>query len=251
MVSDATDALGTAMYDFQRHGELLGECVYRDGEDVQDGTVEGHYFTPREDWHEDTVELLETLEEPVVDVGCGAGQHSVWLQDHGVEVVAFDVSLGAVAAARDRGVEDARVLDVFEMTDEFPRDRFRSALVNGTQACLAGSLAGVSALLADLARVTDEDGIAVVDSYVPQDLEPDFFGYRPDPRRGICHRTMHFEYERETGESDGETERLVGRTLQFLLFDPDRLVEATIGTPWELERVIPRTAFYKAILRKR
>lgn len=247
MNSNETDALGTAMYDYQRHGEVLGKCIYRDGEDVQDARIGGFYFAPREEWSEDTIELLETLEGPVVDVGCGAGQHSVWLQDRGTEVVAFDVSPGAVAAARDRGVEDARVLDMFEVAQEFPRDRFRSALVSGTQACLAGSLPGVSEFLADLALVTDEEGIAVVDSYVPQDLDGDFFGYRPDPRRGICHRTMHFEYERE---ADGESERLVGRNLHFLLFDPDRLVEAAIGTPWELERVFPGTGFYKAVLRK-
>jgi len=40
MVSSETDALGTAMADYQRHGELLGECVYRDGAARQDADVE-------------------------------------------------------------------------------------------------------------------------------------------------------------------------------------------------------------------
>lgn len=247
MVSRSGDALGIAMRDYQHHGELLGECVYRDGKCVQDGHIRDYYFTPRAEWRDDTIELLETLNGPVLDVGCGAGQHATWFQDHGVSVVAIDSSPGAVAAARHRGVNDVRVQDMFDLGTAFPQDHFRSALVNGTQTCLAGSMAGVSAFLGDLARVTDGKGMAVVDSYLPQELDEEFFGYRSDPRRGIAHRVMHFEYDREVGET---CERLIGRDLHFVLFDPDRLVEATIGTPWELDRVVPRTALYKAVLRK-
>lgn len=236
------DPLGGAMLDFQRGEYEEGACRHVDGADEMRAHVYENYFTPREEWYEDTRSLLESLEGPVADVGCGAGQHALWFQDHGVEVVAFDVSPGAVRAARERGVEGARVLDMFAM--DFPRDRFRTALVNGTQAGLAGSLPGVRALLSDLAFVTDESGVAVVDSYDPAAIDPDeFFGYRPDPRRGLARRAFHAEYER-----GGERE--VGRSLSFVLFSPDRLRDATVGTPWDLDEVIPREVYYKAVLTK-
>lgn len=260
MVSRATDPIGTAMLDYQRHGAVQGECLYRDGADTMDGHVHENYFVARDEWADDTHERLRAVEGPVVDVGCGAGQHSVWFQDHGVDVVAFDLSPGAVEAARERGVEDARVLDMFDIAEDFPRDRFRTAWVNGTQLGLTGSLAGAREFLSDLARVTDEDGAAMVDNYRPRELEPDFFGHRPDPRDGVAHRTLHFEYHRDPPEgeavtdagrrSDDGREHLVGRNLHFVLFGPDRLRDVTVGTPWTVDRVDTRGVIYKAILRK-
>lgn len=228
------------MLDYRRGG-LRGDCVHRDGDAVWDAAIHGNYFASRDEWNEGTLAMLDALEGPVLDVGCGAGKHALWLQDHGREVVAIDVSPGAVRAARERGVEDARVMDMFDLS--FPRGQFRTALVNGTQAGLAGSLPGLRALLADLARVTDEEGVAVVDSYRPETLDDDFGGYRSDPRDGVVRRAFHVEYDR-----DGE--RLVGRSLSFVLFSPDRLREATIGTPWTLAETYAREHYYQARLEK-
>ncbi|WP_458207554.1 class I SAM-dependent methyltransferase [Haladaptatus sp. NG-SE-30] len=234
------DPLGRAMLDYQRGG-LRGECLYRDGENVQDGHIRENYFTPREEWRDDWRELLESLEFPIVDIGCGVGQHAHLLQERG-EVVAIDVSPAAVEAASERGVRDARVMDMLELA--FPRDRFRSALVNGTQIGITQSLAGARDFLSDLARITDESGVVVVDNYDPTKLDPEeFFGYRPDPRSGVAHRTFHFEYVR-----DGE--RLTGRNLHFVLFSPARLRDVTVGTPWHVADVYPRDGYYKAVLAK-
>ncbi len=234
------DPLGRAILDYERDG-LRGDCVYRDGAETWDGHIYENYFRPQEEWRDEWRALLESLEPPVVDIGCGSGQHAEFLQGRG-EIVAIDVSPAAVEATRERGVEDARVMDMFDM--EFPRDRFRSVLLSGTQLGLARSLAGARALLTDLARITGEDGVAVVDNYDPTGLDPDeLFGYRPDPRRGIAHRTFHFEYDR-----GGERE--VGRSLHFILFSAERLHDVTVGTPWHVAEVQQRKGFYKAVLRK-
>ncbi len=228
------------MLDYQR-GELDGECLYRDGEDVRDGHIRENYFTPLEEWRDDWRDLLESLDYPIVDVGCGVGQHAEFLQEGG-EVVAIDVSPAAVEAASERGVRDARMMDMFELN--FSRDRFRSALVSGTQIGLTQSLVGARDFLCDLARITDESGVAVVDNYDPTTIGgEELFGYRPDPRPGIAHRTFHFEYERDE-------EREVGRSLHFVLFSPDRLRDVTVGTPWHVTDVRPRDGFYKAVLAK-
>ncbi|HET7323050.1 MAG TPA: class I SAM-dependent methyltransferase, partial [Halococcus sp.] len=156
------DPLGRAMCDYQCGG-LRGECIHRDGTTVWDADIYENYFLPSENWHETTPELLDSLAGPVLNVGCGPGQHALWLQEHGREVVGIDRSPGAIEAATKRGVNDARVMDMFEL--DFPRDRFRSALVVGTQIGLAGSLAGVAAFCRDLAYVTDEQGVAVIHNY--------------------------------------------------------------------------------------
>ncbi len=242
------DALGTAMLDAQRGG-LRGEVIHRDGSEVWPASIEENYFGSPEEWHPDSRDLYDSLDGPVLDVGCGAGQHALTFQNHALEVTAFDVSPNAVRAARERGVADARVADMFDLSDEFPRDGFRTALLNGTQLGLGGSLAGVSGLLADVARVTDDAGTAVVDSYDPRHIDApgEFGGYRPDPRQGVCRRAFHVEYDR-----DGE--RLVGPSLSFVLFSPERLRDACVGTAWSVREVRRRGAsapYYRAVLGKR
>jgi SAM-dependent methyltransferase len=239
----SADALGLAMLDYQRGG-LRGECRYVDGAETVDAHVRENYFGDPMQWKGATKRLLDSLEGPVVDVGCGAGNHALYLQTRVDDVVAFDVSPGAVRAARDHGVDDVVVADMFDMP--FPRDRFRSAWMYGTQLGLAGSLAGVSALLAELAYVTDEEAVAVVDSYDPYRVDGEkMVGYRPDPRDGVAHRAFHFEYDRGG-------ERLVGRTLSFVLFDPERLRDTTVGTPWSVEEVHEKATggHYRAVLEK-
>lgn len=242
------DALGTAMLDFQRGG-LRGEAVHRDGAETWPAFVEENYFGSHEGWDERWRPLYDSFEGPLLDVGCGAGQHALAFQER-FETVAFDVSPNAVRAARERGVEEARVADMFEVADAFPHGRFASALVNGTQLGLAGSLPGASAFLADLACVTTDDAVALVDSYDPARIDgetaAEFGGYRHDPREGVCRRTFHVEYDRET--ESGDRERLVGPTLSFVLFSPARLRDACVGTPWRVADVVRREVYYKAKL---
>jgi SAM-dependent methyltransferase len=244
------DALGTAMLDFHRGG-LRGPAVHRDGRETWDAAIEANYFGDHEEWDDATRERYGALAGPLVDVGCGAGQHSLFFQER-VETVAFDVSPNAVRTARERGVEDARVLDMFDLADAVPAGRFASALVNGTQLGLGGSLAGVSSLLAALARVTTDDGVALVDSYDPARIDAEaaaaFGGYRPDPREGVCRRTFHVEYDRAT--DDGDRDRLVGPSLSFVLFSPARLRDACVGTPWRVDGVERREPYYSAELVK-
>lgn len=250
------DALGRAMLDYQRGG-LRGECIHRDGDTTWDGNVATFYFTPYEEWREESVALYESLGGPVLDAGCGTGRHARFFRDRGREVVAIDVSPNAVQAARERlrefdpagdGSVEFRVQDAFEM--DYRAGRFGSVLCNGTQAGLAGSLPGVRDLLSSFAEVTDEEGVAVVDGYDPARLDPEEFGgYRPDPRDGVARRTFHVEYHR-ADESGADPARLVGRSLDFVLFGPDRLRDVVVGTPWTVAEVHPSDGYYKAKLTK-
>lgn len=238
----AGDPLGRAMYEHATGGEP-GELVYRDGADVEPHDVSATYFSPPSAWDPDWRRRLAELGGPVLDAGCGAGTTAAWLEANGRDVVAIDVSPHAVRTARAQGVGDVREMDLFEL--DFPPGRFRSVLAKGTQLGLAGSLPGVRAALADLARVTDGEGVAIVDSYDPAEIEPEsFLGHRPDPRPGVARRTFHFEYRRPGGN------REVGRSLSFVLYGPDRLRDVLVGTPWELAEVWPQATYYRAKLTK-
>lgn len=237
------DPLGEAMLDHQR-GERGGRLRYRDGGRTAVHDVGETYFTPPAGLADDVVAWLDRLEGPVLDVGCGPGKYARWFQRRGRRVVGVDVSRDAVRAARGRGVAEAAVADMFALP--FRPDCFGSAVVVGTQLGLARSLAGVRSFLADLARVTDAGGRAVVDNYDPAADDSDgLLGYRPDIRPGLAFRAFHFEYARPDGT------RVVGPTLAFLLFGPDRLAEAAAGTPWRVvDRLQRDDSYYQALLEK-
>ncbi|AFK19116.1 methyltransferase domain-containing protein [Haloferax mediterranei ATCC 33500] len=232
------DALGLAMLDRFR-GCLRAPCVYRDGAEVGDAYIYEHYLVPSEEWPESKWEFLDSLRTPVLDVGCGAGQHALAVQERG-DVVAFDVSPNAVRTARERGVEIAFVGDMFDPAVE--SGRFETILAIGTQIGLAGSLDGLADLLASFDELTTSTGELVVDSYDPNRIDPEqFFGYRPDSRPGLARRQFHVEY--------GD---LRGPDLDFLLVSPERLREVAADAGLDVADVTysnPESSYYRARLR--
>ncbi|ELZ60136.1 MULTISPECIES: bifunctional 2-polyprenyl-6-hydroxyphenol methylase/3-demethylubiquinol 3-O-methyltransferase UbiG [unclassified Haloferax] len=244
----ADDALGLAMLDRVR-GCLRAPCVYRAGDDAGAAAGDAHvyenYLVPSERWSAAKREFVDSLRTPVLDVGCGAGQHALAVQERG-EVVAFDVSPNAVRAARERGVEAAVVGDMFDPPVEAGRAGssargFETVLANGTQVGLAGSLDRLTDLLASFAGLASSSGEVVVDSYDPTRIDPErFFGYRSDPREGIARRSFRVEY--------GD---LRGPTLDFVLVSPARLraVAAEAGLDAH-EVTVPNTesGYYRARL---
>lgn len=215
------DPFGRAVRDHYLD-ERTESLIDRDGHETREHAIERWYFGEYEtdDWFE------SWIEGPLLDMGAGAGRDTLYFQEQ-FETVAIEVSEHLVETMRDRGVNDARFADMFALRDHFERDRFRSALSNGTQLGLAGSMAGLQQFLSDLAFVTTPDATALLDNYAPEkEATSDIFAYRDDPTPGLAYRIFHCEY-------DGSE----GRTLLFRLFSADRLREAIIGTPWEVAEV--------------
>ena len=217
-----SDPFGRALRDHHL-GEREEPLVDRDGSRTREQPIERWYF----DEFDGDPFLDAWLDGPLLDMGAGVGRQSLYYQER-FETVAIEVSERLVRTMHGRGVADARHADMFALRETFGRDRFRSAFAIGTQATLAGSMAGLRKFLAGLAYVTTPDGTAVIDSYDPTlAATAETFGYRADPTPGLGHRIYHCEYEERVGE-----------TLYFRIFSPDRLREAAIGTGWQVAEVI-------------
>ncbi|APY10079.1 SAM-dependent methyltransferase [Seonamhaeicola sp. S2-3] len=72
---------------------------------------------------------LQLAKGNVLDVGCGSGSHSLYLQKNGLTVKAIDISKGAIEVAKLRGVFNAEVLDILNETETFDTILL---LMNGT-----------------------------------------------------------------------------------------------------------------------
>ena len=220
-----SDPFGRALRD-HHDGTQTGPLRQRDGQSVRDHPIESLYFDPFTATSPAGHWLESRLSGPLLDLGAGAGRHTLYFQES-FETVALEMSEHLVETMRDRGVRDVRTGDMFALTDQFEADRFSSVLAWGTQLGLAKSMAGVRRFFEDLTVLTRSDGTVIVDGYDPTVEETtQLLGYRGDPTPGLAFRVLHFEYEGD-----------VGQTLLFRLFSPNRLREAVEDTQWDVTDV--------------
>lgn len=109
------DAFGQMMMASLR-GTPEQEVVERDDGFINLGRGSALYFAPFESWSATEREASAYVRGRVLDIGCGAGRHALYFQEHGHEVVATDVSPLAIKVCQERGVRDARVLAVTQHT---------------------------------------------------------------------------------------------------------------------------------------
>ncbi|RKS53883.1 methyltransferase family protein [Gillisia mitskevichiae] len=62
---------------------------------------------------------LEKASGKILDVGCGAGSHALYLQNEKkLQVTAIDISEGALEICEKRGIKDVRNIDYFKLKNE-------------------------------------------------------------------------------------------------------------------------------------
>lgn len=103
---------------------------------------------------------LQLAKGNVLDVGCGAGSHSLYLQnERQLEVTAIDVSPAAIEACKLRGIKHAEVADVMEFSGKFDTILL---LMNGAGMC--GKLQQIASFLNHLKSLLKDGGQILVDS---------------------------------------------------------------------------------------
>lgn len=96
-----------------------------------------------------------------LDVGAGSGSHTLWLQDHGVDAEALDISAGAISVMNSRGVKTVHHADFFHFAQPRPYDTVL-LLMNGTG--LAGTLDRLADLLRKAEALLAPGGQILIDS---------------------------------------------------------------------------------------
>jgi len=223
-MDDGEDAYGMAIRDYHEHGEGF-EIVERDDGLVAPSGGPEMYFSEYDDWGEHLQTGLDHLCGRVLDVGCGAGRYALYAQEQGHDVVGIDVSPGAVAVSRDRGVADSRECDVADVAAEFAPDTFETVLMLGNNFGLVGTADTAPGVLDALATVTSADARIVAES---RDIYENIDEY---------HREYH-EYNRERGRLPGalriRTRYKTHSTewFDYLMVAPEEMDEVLAETVW-------------------
>ena len=103
---------------------------------------------------------LKLSKGKVLDVGCGAGSHSLYLQNKGFEITAIDSSKGAIEVAKLRGVINTHHIELLQ----FKGQTFNTILLlmNGTG--IFQELKQVSKYLSHLKILLNSGGQILIDS---------------------------------------------------------------------------------------
>lgn len=155
------DLFGKAILDFQTNNfpeDLITETTISE----EDEMSVAYLFRDFSGMPKLEQQALLLSKGKVLDVGCGAGSHSLYLQkEKNLEVTAIDISNNAVEACRLRGVSDVFEIDILEFNSIEKFDTIL-LLMNGTG--IFGKLEYVSKYLEKLKSLLAENGQILIDS---------------------------------------------------------------------------------------
>lgn len=193
------------------------------------------YFTPPERWGDlDRWACARAVERGgrVLDVGAGAGRHSLFLQEHGLDMVALDVSAGAGEVCRRRGVGRTFTGSVFDLA-RAGGERFDIFLLLGNNLGLLGGATQAPRFLAALEALARPQAVVI--------------GAGVDPYRTA--NPLHLAYHarnRGLGRMGGQLrlrlryQDLATDWFDYLFATVDELRALLAGTPWRLEHAEPQ-----------
>jgi SAM-dependent methyltransferase len=153
------DLFGQAILDFQTNNapeDLVTETNISEA----DAMSVAYLFRTYNEMPKLEKKALQLAKGKILDVGCGAGSHSLYLQAKGFDVTAIDISENAIKACQLRGIKNARTHHLMALQDE----KFDTILLlmNGTG--IFRTLAETSQFLQKLKSLLTPNGQILIDS---------------------------------------------------------------------------------------
>lgn len=160
------DLFGKAILDFQTNNspeDIITETNISEA----DAMDVAYLFRSYKEMPKLEKKALQLSKGKVLDVGCGAGSHSLYLQnDKYLEVTSIDISENAIQACQLRGLKNAKVQNVLdlEIDSDSHQNKFDTILLlmNGTG--IFGTLAETSNYLLKLKSLLAPNGQILIDS---------------------------------------------------------------------------------------
>jgi len=239
-LSSRQDAFGHALRAFL-DGRTTSAVVERDDGYVEADPLRDYFARPRR-WPAHQKRALRLARGRVLDIGCGAGRHALHLQERGLDVVATDVSPGAVAVCRARGLRNARLVAATRIPREW--GPFDTVLLLGNNFGLVENPVRARWLLGRLHRLTSGGARILAETIDP----------------GVTDKSVHRRYQkanRARGRMRGQIRLRVRWEdhatpwFDYLLVSRREMASLLRGTGWKVERVIASPGRqYVAVLEK-
>ncbi len=179
MQSGAMTPYGRALRAFVE-GQISAAITLRRDDGVEVPLPVGHFFRAPSHFSAIEVRALEACRGTTLDVGAGAGIHSLALQSRGVAITAIDIDAEAVNVMRRRGVCAVHRADVFE----YRGGPFDTLLMLGHGIGMTETIAGLERFLHHARTLVADDGQVLLESLdVTRTADPTHLAYHDANRR--------------------------------------------------------------------
>ena len=223
------DAFGQAVWD-HAHGTKAFEIIERSDGYFAVSSGPSEYLAEPTSWAPHLRDALQRhAHGRVLDVGCNAGRHALYLQQQGLDVLGVDVSPLAIAVAKERGL-NAEVLSIDELSAEL--GMFDTILMLGNNFGLFGSASKARRLLRRFKAFTRPGATLIAESLnVYETKDPDHLAY--------------LAANRERGRMSGQIrmraryKRLVTPWFDYLMVSPEEMETLVDGTGWRVTNQYP------------
>jgi SAM-dependent methyltransferase len=237
------DAFGLEMRSYLEGGSPR-EIVERDDGYIDAARSTEQYFARFEQWPRRQQRGIAFVRgRTALDVGCGAGRVSLYLQKKGFSVTAIDVSPIAIGICRQRGAKDARVLGI-EDIGRLRGKSFDAVVLFGNNFGLFANARKAKRLLRQLHRLTSERAVVVAETLNPYKTT------KPSHRR-------YLGRNRQRGRMSGQIRIRIRFQdhatpwFDYLFVSPREMKDLLSGTGWTVSRFIDSDRVsYVAIIEK-
>jgi SAM-dependent methyltransferase len=169
----------------------------------------------------------------VLDIGAGAGRHSLYLQRLGYIVHSIDISPLAVEVMLQRGIRNAYKMDLHKLN--YPNNFFDTYLMMFNNFGLAGTMKETKKLLNKLNRMASPKGRIITSIRNPYWTEnPNYLAYQKrneEKGRPAGQLKLRLKYKEEISD-----------WFDLLIVSPGELMDLIKGTGWAIKMYITHKA---------
>jgi ubiquinone/menaquinone biosynthesis C-methylase UbiE len=224
-MTEEIDAFGE-VYLAHYRGQLSNHTTERDDGYVRESPDAHHYFRTFDEWQKYEQEAIQEAKGRVLDIGLGAGRHSLYLQGKGHDVTGIDTSPLALEVSRLRGVKKCVLMSLHKL--EFPNNSFDTVLMLGQNLAL-GKTDDMRAYLKRIYRITASNGIIIGEARDPSVTDnPQHLAYHERNRQmgihpGLVKVRIGFQGKK-------------GEWFDLFLMDQEVLEEVIAPTGWKVSK---------------
>lgn len=241
-MKEKKDAYGQEVWAYL-NGKDSYEVVEREDGFIALSSGAKSYFAKYKDWPKWQKQAIKFAKGRILDIGCGAGRISFYLQQKGFDVVGIDNSPLAIKVCKKRGLKKVLVRAIGGV-DKFKPDSFDTVIMFGNNFGLFGSFKKAKQLLKKLYKITSKDAVIIAESNDP---------YKTND---TIHLAYH-KFNRRRGRMAGQLKirirfrTYIGDWFDYLLVSKKEMESILEGTGWKVKKYINSGKhMYIAILHK-
>ena len=160
ILSPNKDPMGAAIAEYHRTGRASTLRVFSSQFDEDEIPVDQLFRTYKE-MPPIEQKALTLAQGRILDVGAGSGCHALALQEMSKEVTAIDISELSVEIMAERGVKDARAVDLY---DERMAEKFDTILLLMNGSGIIGNIEGMERFFLRMKQLLASGGCIYMDS---------------------------------------------------------------------------------------